>query len=101
MGHDPRCDGRVVCALREALVNAAATLHRPRIDAMFLREYRDHVGNSVAVPGVPGPLVTCACTFDGPDKMCDTGVSLWNVAFKGDWEDRKRAYLRRGRTGSP
>ena len=63
----------------------------PRVDVFFLREYRDHVGASLH----------CECDLTGPARDCDLGFALHRAAFAGDWEDRKRDFLRRGRTGSP
>lgn len=64
---------------------------RPHVDALFLGQFREHVGRSLI----------CICNFEGPDPDCDIGTALHNLATKGDWEDRKAAFLRRGRTGSP
>jgi hypothetical protein len=64
---------------------------RPHVDPFFRAEFRDHVGQSLV----------CCCNFEGPDTDCNVGVALWNVAHRGDWEDRKAAFLKRGRSGSP
>ncbi len=64
---------------------------RPHVDPFFRPEFRTHVGQSL----------TCGCNFDGPDKDCNVGTALHNVAVKGNWEERNAAFLRRGRTGSP
>jgi hypothetical protein len=50
----------------------SATVRKPTIDALFLGQFRDHVGT----------CLTCACTFEGPDRNCDMGVALWNLATR-------------------
>ena len=64
---------------------------KPHIDSLFLAEYRQHAANSL----------DCKCGLDSPSHDCDIGWALYAVATSGDWEDRKIAFLGRGRTGVP
>ena len=71
-------------------LQASSTPH-VHLDGFFYREFRDHVGASL----------DCACDLTGPARNCDVGMALHNAATRGDWEERKRSFLKRGRTGSP
>lgn len=73
------------------MATASPTKHRHRVDALFLEQFHEHVGRSLV----------CCCNLEGPDRSCDLGTALHNLATKGDWEERKTDFLRRGRTGSP
>jgi Holliday junction resolvase RusA-like endonuclease len=58
------------------------SMGRPCIDALFLAEYRDHAATSL----------TCGCNpGDEPDRDCDLGFALYQVAYQQPWSQRKAA----------
>lgn len=65
-----------------------------RLDTLMMADYRAHVERSLT--GEP-----CDCSLTTPDRNCDLGYSLFALATRGDWDDRKVAFLARGRTGAP
>lgn len=47
-------------------------MKRPRINTIFLGEFRAHVGRSI----------TCGCSLAEPDADCNVGTALYRVATR-------------------
>lgn len=65
-----------------------------RLDSLMMADYREHVGKSLS--GTP-----CDCSLTAPDRCCDVGYALFALATRGEWDDRKMAFLARGKAGVP
>lgn len=65
-----------------------------RLDSLMMADYREHVAKSLSGP-------PCDCSLTAPDRRCDIGYALFALASRGDWDDRKMAFLARGKVGSP
>lgn len=47
---------------------------KPRADALFLEQFREHAGTYTNPP--------CGCSLDGPDRDCDVGHALFRVGTR-------------------